>query len=254
MIDKYKSLEKWFNSYTEKFSMKNKKDQKNIDLKINHSRRVVADMEEIIEDFTITEKEKYLARLIALYHDIGRFKQYQEYQTFSDYKSKDHGSLGVEVIKENKLIEDLDEDYQNIIYKAIEQHNKAEIEDHYFDSEKEMLFAKLIRDADKLDIFNIFVQRYKNGSQEDFIIKLSTEPQISDDVYNKVLNKEAINYDKLKTLNDLKMMQLSWIYDINFDKTIEIIKEREYIDTIYNSMQKTKEVEHVYKKIIDYMN
>jgi len=254
MRDKYKRLEKWFNSYTEKFSMENQKDQKNIKLKIDHSKRVVKDMKEIIEGFKIPEEEKYLAKIIALYHDIGRFKQYQEYQTFSDYKSKDHGNLGVEVIKENGLIVDLDKDYQNIIYKAIEQHNKAVIDKDYFDNEKEILFAKLIRDADKLDIFNIFVQRYENDSQEDFIIKLSTDPKISDEVYEKVINKEAINYDKLKTLNDLKLMQLSWIYDINFDKTIEIIKDRKYIDTIYSSMEKTKEVEHVYKEITDYMN
>ena len=201
----------------------------------------------------MSEEEKYLAKIIALYHDIGRFKQYQEYQTFSDYKSKDHGSLGVEVIKENKLVEDLKQDYQNIIYKAIEQHNKAVIDQDYFASEKEILFAKLIRDADKLDIFNIFVERYENGSQKDFIIKLSTDPKISDEVYEKVLNKEAINYDKLETLNDLKMMQLSWVYDINFDKTIEIIKDRKYIDTIYNSMKKTEEVEHVYNEIKSYM-
>ena len=253
MRDKYKSLKKWFNSYTNKFAMENEKDQKNINLKIDHSLRVVADMEEIIGGFTMSEEEKYLAKIIALYHDIGRFKQYQEYQTFSDYKSKDHGSLGVEVIKENKLVEDLKQDYQNIIYKAIEQHNKAVIDQDYFASEKEILFAKLIRDADKLDIFNIFVERYENGSQKDFIIKLSTDPKISDEVYEKVLNKEAINYDKLETLNDLKMMQLSWVYDINFDKTIEIIKDRKYIDTIYNSMEKTEEVEHVYNEIKSYM-
>lgn len=254
MKNKYRELKKWFDSYTKIFAMKNKEDQKNINLKINHSRRVTKDMEEIIKDFKMTEEEKYLARIIALYHDIGRFKQYKEYQTFSDYKSEDHGSLGVEVIKENKLIDDIDQDYQNIIYKAIEHHNKAKIDKDHFDNEKEIFFAELIRDADKLDIFNIFVNRYKKGGQENFIIKLSTEPKISDEVYNKVLKKEAINYDKLETLNDLKMMQLTWIYDINFEETIEIIKEREYIEVIYNSIRESKKAEQVYKEIKSYIS
>jgi putative nucleotidyltransferase with HDIG domain len=254
MKDKYLKLKKWFDSYTKDFVMKNEKDQKNINLKIDHSRRVTKDMEEIIENFRLSEDEKYLARIIALYHDIGRFKQYKEYQTFSDYKSEDHGSLGAEVIKENKLIDDLSQDYQKIIYKAIEQHNKADIDKDYFDNEKEIFFAELIRDADKLDIFNIFVNRYQKGDQEDFIIKLSTEDRITDEVYDKVLKKESINYDKLETLNDLKMMQLTWIYDINFAETIEIIKKRGYIETIYNSMGENKKTEHVYQEIKSYLN
>lgn len=254
MENKYKELKEWFDSYTKDFAMQNKKNQKNINLKINHSRRVTEDMEEIIEDFRMTEEEKNLARIIALYHDIGRFKQYKEYQTFSDYKSEDHGRLGVKVMKENNLIEDLDQANQDIIYKAIEQHNKAEIDKDYFDNEKEIFFTKLIRDADKLDIFNIFVSRYKKGDQEDFIIKLSTETKITEEIYKKVLKKEAINYDKLETLNDLKMMQLTWIYDINFDKTIEIIKQRKYIETIYNSMENNKKADHVYNEIKNYIN
>jgi putative nucleotidyltransferase with HDIG domain len=254
MENKYKELKEWFDSYTKDFAMQKKKDQKNINLKINHSRRVTEDMEEIIEDFRMTEEEKYLARIIALYHDIGRFKQYKEYQTFSDYKSEDHGRLGVKVMKENNLIEDLDQANQDIIYKAIEQHNKAEIDKDYFDNEREIFFTKLIRDADKLDIFNIFVSRYKKGGQKDFIIKLSTEAKITEEVYEKVLKKEAINYDKLETLNDLKMMQLTWIYDINFDKTIEIIKQRKYIETIYNSMGNNKKADQVYNEIKNYIN
>ncbi|MFW6001265.1 MAG: HD domain-containing protein [Halanaerobium sp.] len=253
MKDKYLKLKKWFDSYTEDFVMKNEKDQKNIRLKIDHSKRVTKDIEEIIEDFEMNEDEKYLARIIALYHDIGRFKQYKEYQTFSDYKSEDHGSLGVQVIKENKLLDDLKPDEKKIVYKAIEQHNKAEIEADYFDNDREILFAKLIRDADKLDIFNIFVERYQKGGQEDFIIKLSTEAKITDEVYTKVLKKEAINYDKLETINDLKMMQLTWIYDINFAETIEIIKKRGYIETIYNSMAENKKAEPVYQEVKNYI-
>ncbi len=254
MKNKYQELKEWFDSYTKKFVMQHKKDQKNINLKIDHSRRVTKDMEEIIEGFMMTEEEKYLARIIALYHDIGRFKQYKEYQTFSDYKSEDHGRLGVEVIEENKLIDDLNQDYQKIIYKAIEQHNNAKIDEDYFDNEKEIFFAKLIRDADKLDIFNIFVNRYQDGNQKDFIIKLSTEARISDEVYQNVLKKEPINYDRLETLNDLKMMQLTWIYDINFAETVEIIKERRYLEIIYNSMGNNEKAAHVYKEIKSYIN
>ncbi|MFN2340538.1 MAG: HD domain-containing protein [Halanaerobium sp.] len=251
--EKFKKLKEYFDSYTAEFEMENKKDQKNIQLKIDHSQRVTADMEAIISTMSLTETEKNLAKIIALYHDIGRFKQYKDYQTFSDYKSEDHGQLGVKVINQNKLIDDLSKNQQSIIFKAIENHNKADLKEKHFNNEEEIFFAKLIRDADKMDIFNIFVERYKRKSQKDYIIKLSTEPEISDQIYNKVLNQESINYDKLETINDLKIMQLGWIYDINFKETLAIIKEREYIETIYNSMDQSQKAERIYQQVKEYL-
>lgn len=254
MQKKYQELKEWFDFYTDQFKLKKEKDQKNITLKIEHSKRVAEDMTEIITEMKITEEEKHLAKIIALYHDIGRFKQYQKYKTFSDYKSEDHGRLGVEVIKENKLLDELDQDYRDIIYKAVEAHNNADLEEDYFKNKQELFFAKLIRDADKLDIFNIFVERYKTGSQKDYVIKLSTEPKINDKIYNKVLKRESINYDKLETINDLKAMQLGWIYDINFRETIDIIKDRGYIEIIHDSMDQSEKAEHIYQQVKEYMN
>ncbi|MEC9490776.1 MAG: HD domain-containing protein [Halanaerobiales bacterium] len=254
MKNKFEELKKYFKRYTDRFNLGNEEDQKNIQLKIDHSKRVVKNMEEIIAETSMTDEEKYLARIIALYHDIGRFKQYQEYKTFSDYKSVDHGELGGKVIKENNLIKNLNERQQNIIYKAIKQHNKADLSPDYFINEAELFFTQLIRDADKLDIFNIFVERYKTNSQQDYVIKLSTKPKISDEIYNKVIKGESINYDKLKTINDLKMMQLGWIYDLNFKKSLEIIKKRKYIETIYHSMDPSKEANDIYQQLINYIN
>lgn len=245
----YSKLKDYFNEYTSQFEMEAKEDQKNIQLKIDHSLRVTKDMEEITANMEISKADQFLAKITALYHDIGRFKQYQEYKTFSDYKSEDHGELGVKILREKELLGELKESEKEIIYKAVEQHNKAELDKNYFKNKREIFFAKLIRDADKLDIFNIFAERYKSGSQKDYIIKLSTEPEISDEIYNKTLRAEAVNYNKLKTLNDLKVMQLGWIYDINFEETKEIIKNRNYLEIIYNSMQKNKRSEKIYKKI-----
>jgi ACT domain-containing protein len=123
----------------------------------------------------------------------------------------------------------------------------------YFNNQKELFFAELIRDADKLDIFNIFTSRYKKHSQKDYVIKLATEARISDEIYNRILRKESINYDKLETINDLKVMQLGWIYDINFKETIEIIKERGYIEVIHDSMDYSERSEEIYQQVREYV-
>jgi HD superfamily phosphodiesterase len=249
MQNKYLKLKKFFTSYTAQFNLKKIKDQKNIDLKIDHSIRVVENMDEITDGMQLSENDKYSADIIALLHDIGRFKQYQKYKTFSDYKSEDHGILGVKLIKKKYLLDDLNWNKKQIIYKAIQQHNKADLNKEVFNNESELFFAKLIRDADKLDILKIFVDRYKKGSQKDYIHKLSETPKINNHIYEKILKKESINYDKLQTINDLKAMQLGWLYDINFKETMDIIKKRKYIEVIYNSMDPNQRAAEIYEQV-----
>lgn len=244
MKRKYLSLRDFFISYVNQFEMDGSEDQENIDLKIRHSYRVCEEMENIIEDFELSEEEFYLAKIIALFHDIGRFKQYKEYKTFSDYKSEDHGELGVQVLEENGLMADFSPEHQKIVISAIRLHNNPKLP-----NDDDLFFAKLIRDADKLDIFNLFKGKYEKENEETELIKLDHRPEISDHIYEKLKNKELIKYDSLETVNDLKLMQMTWIYDINFNKTLEIIKKRNYLDTIYNSMSANKKTEEIYEMV-----
>ena len=49
----------------------------------------------------------YTARAAALLHDAGRFQQYAEYKTFSDALSEDHAELGVKVIQNSGLLDNV---------------------------------------------------------------------------------------------------------------------------------------------------
>ena len=56
----------------------------------------------------------YMAETAALLHDIGRFEQFHRYKTFSDARSEDHAALGVDAIKEEGLLQSIDnEEAQN---------------------------------------------------------------------------------------------------------------------------------------------
>ena len=48
-------------------------------------------------------KERNLCYLMGLFHDIGRFKQWEVYKTYDDVKSIDHGELSSFILKELKL-------------------------------------------------------------------------------------------------------------------------------------------------------
>lgn len=142
-----KKAEEEFKNYSDKYII-----DERIQRKISHTFRVAKLCEEIAISIGMNLKEINLAKLIGLLHDIARFEQYTEYKTFDDYKSIDHGDFGVEILKENNYIRKYieNDNYDELILKAIKNHNKYAIDNNV--DKKEKIFCQIIRDADKLDI------------------------------------------------------------------------------------------------------
>jgi hypothetical protein len=46
----------------------------------------------------------------------------------------------------------------------------------------------------------------------------------------------------MKTLNDFKLLQISWVFDLNFTRSYEILKDRQYIERIAETLPDTPEV------------
>lgn len=150
-----------FIKYTEKYDLKNE----NIERKQLHSLRVMEISRQIAEGLELSQEEIELATLIGLLHDIARFEQYTKYNTFRDLESIDHGDLGAEILKNEirKYIEN--KEFDKIIIKAVKNHNKFKIEDGL--TTKEELFSKIIRDADKIDIFYESVEIFRKGKEQE---------------------------------------------------------------------------------------
>ena len=140
-----------FDRYVKQFDF----DKNGIEYKYYHSYRVQKYSEMIADSLNLKGDKKELATTIGLLHDIGRFYQLDEYKTYDD-KKFDHADYGAKLLFEDNLIEEfnLNKDWYEIIRKAVKNHNKYEIEEGL--NEEELFYAKLIRDADKIDILNAF--------------------------------------------------------------------------------------------------
>lgn len=214
---------KEFIEYTYKYDLKNE----DIKRKIGHSIRVMEISKQIATKLGVSTQEIELSELIGLLHDIGRFKQYTEFETFEDMQSFDHGDYGVEVLNKDirKYIEE--EQYDEIIKKAVKNHNKLKIEKGL--TQEELLFSKIIRDADKLDIMYESVELFYKGNEEEVNKSILTHKIYEDFKENKIIKREKnTSYDKV---NDIASV-IAFIYDINFKQTYEIIKEQDYINKI----------------------
>lgn len=222
-IDLEKAKEE-FIKYTEQYDLSND----NIERKQKHSLRVMNISEQIAQKINLNKEEIELAALIGLLHDIARFEQYTKYKTFRDVDSIDHGDYGVEILECDirKYIKTTQ--YDEIIKKAIKNHNKYEIENGL--SEKEKIFAKIIRDADKIDILYESVEMFWKGNEN--IIENST---ITDDVINQFNNNKQIKRRKDKrtenAINEI-ISVIAFIFDINFKESFQIIQKEDYINKI----------------------
>ena len=98
-------------------------------LKIDHTLRVVELCEEIAKSLNLNDNDIELAKTCGLLHDIARFEQFKQYQTYADKKSIDHGDLGYEILTENNYINKYHykKENENIIINKEQFKNKKKI-------------------------------------------------------------------------------------------------------------------------------
>ena len=228
MIDIEKA-KKAFNEYVKKYDPNDPQ----IYLKIKHIETVVSVAKEVAESLNLDEENVKLAELIALLHDIGRFEQVKRYHTFMDKDSINHAEFGFNLLKEGLIREFIEDDkYDEIILNAVLNHNRNKIDEDLDEHTK--LHCRIVRDADKVDIYNVLlsgdVKSIYNGCEN------MSYQLISDRVYNDFLKGKTINYLNIKTHADVVVSHIAYIYDINFEYSIKIIKENDYINKLINKI------------------
>lgn len=231
MIDLKKAKEA-FKEYINSYDNQN---DPGFNLKVVHTYHVVENAMMIVKELGLSEEDIELAGLIGILHDIGRFDELKNLKRF-DSVGNDHAMFASKILFEDGLIDKFvdDDEYKDVIKKAVENHNKKNIEARL--SERELLHAKIIRDADKLDNFRVKVDEKIEdifpgivNSVEDLENSL-----LSDSVYNSIMKEECVDIkDRIYPL-DYWVCILGFIFDINFKETLLIIKRNDYLNVLIN--------------------
>jgi HD superfamily phosphohydrolase YqeK len=233
----------WFSGYTQGFYTDNAGDRRNIDLKIRHTILVCDNIVGIAQTEHLNENELLLAETVALFHDVGRFPQYAKHKTFLDSVSVNHGRLGAEVLEEKNVLTCLPVNEQDLIITAVKFHNAFEIPS--FKDKQKILFLRLIRDADKIDIWRVFSEYFEAPEEERASaagLGLPDGPGLSKDVLSCLYKKTPASLSDVKTLNDFKLMQLSWAYSLNFTHSFRLMAGRNFIERISSLLPQTEEI------------
>lgn len=255
----FSAYKKIFDDYAARYNIHDGR----VALKITHTDAVVSVMEQLCTMRNLPEHTKNMAMLCALFHDIGRFEQLKQYGTFLDYKSIDHAELSCRVLQENNILSALCEADRENILTAISNHNKlhiseAVLSDRYtLDGEERLTLCRLIRDADKCDIFRVFATDDMVdvvGASEEQIAKETISPL----ALSAIRNHCCVNKNLRQTYLDHWVNFLGFVFDINYPESIRIIKSQGYYRmpfdrTVFTDPETTSNVKEVLSEIETYM-
>ena len=243
MID-LQYAKKEFENYLDNY---NREDDK-VKLKIIHTYGVVECSKKIAKGLHLSEEDCNLAKLIGMLHDIGRFEQLKRYNSFEP-TTMDHASFGVKILFEEGMIRRFvkEEKWDGIIKTAIARHSDYDLQGIV--DERELLHAKIIRDADKLDNCRVKLED-DIETMLGVLAKEVGQSEISREVMKQFENKTSILSETRKTKMDYWMSYLAYFFDINFKVTYQIINENHYVDKLveripYANLETRKEMEQV---------
>ncbi len=224
-------------------------------LKQEHTARVCREICRLGKSIGLDDQALLTAECTALLHDIGRFEQYKRYGTFLDRISVNHAKFANEQIDAIGIQHQLKQKQPAMVKLSIAFHNAAELPGNVDD--KTLLFVKLLRDADKLDIWRVVADHYTSpepDASNGVDWGLIDDDCISNDVLAAIHAKTYVRSSLVKRLNDLKLMQISWVFDLNFPCSIARVKAMGYIDRIAATLPSSDDVKVAFKTVDDYLD
>jgi CRISPR/Cas system-associated endonuclease Cas3-HD len=214
-----------------------------------HSLRVVSNSLLLSKTVLQNEEDQRIAEVVSLFHDLGRASLIAQGTESPTNIQRDHAMLSAKLIQQMDFYSRLSGEIQLILLKSIENHNKLKLPK--LDNEQQNIFARLLRDADKLDIFDSSYRFFKErqGIQPIMTFDLVNSSEVSDKIIKSVMAGKTAAVEDMKTMNDYKLLLISMAYDLNFKYSFRLLSEKQYIQKIYETLPKRDQIIDAYRGI-----
>lgn len=247
------TLRRWFSEYSGSFVLAAGEDRGNMELKVRHTLEVCRNAGQVARGEGFSPAEAALAEAAALLHDVGRFPQYSRWRTFDDGASANHGELGAVVLREGGLLGSFPARERELLLNVVRCHNAFGVP--AFEDPLALLVVRLVRDADKLDIWRVMAEHYESPAEERspaVVLELPDAPGCSEKAVANILAGKLVPLSALGTINDLRLMQLSWVYDLNFRTSFGLLLEKGYIYRISAFLPASEDIRNAVHGIRQY--
>ena len=209
----------------------------NVDLKLVHclyvmdEARAILDLEQDALD--LDSDDRAICLLAALYHDVGRFEQLRRFHTFDDSRSVNHGAMGSRVLGVEPFLDGLSPLHRCRVRAAVAVHNRR-----FFPRAMEpdaALATRVVRDADKLDIYRVMIGHLTAEGGLDPVVTLGVTPhpeRYTPELLRAVLAGRQGDYRLMAWSNDFKLLLLSWVYTMHFPAARKALARRGHVAAI----------------------
>lgn len=249
--------EQVFRSYTDNYDSSDVK----IKLKIDHTFRVAEIADRIAAGLGA---DRDFAWLSGLLHDIGRFEQVKRYGTFYDAVSIDHAELSADILFKDGLFAEFEkalfsdvssdenifknEDKKKLLETVIRLHNKLAVPDGL--DEETLLYTRILRDADKADIFRVLTEPPYDGRNE----RIINDGEPADEkVMSLVMERRCVPRGITKSEFESLVSHCCMAFELEFKVSREIVSEQGYLDILMNLDAKNDIVRNQLKTVRDEM-
>lgn len=227
MIDRMEILSV-FQNYTKEYN----EALNDIDRKILHTFRVAKSAETIALGMNMKRRDADLAWFLGILHDMGRFEQERRFGTYVDSISVDHAELGADILFIDGLIEKyptegLPDGWRGLCETAVRLHNKLNLPPGL--DPRTLLFCRLIRDADKTDIFRVVATTPFKDLVGTGISRFTNEPMASDEVMACVYDHHCVPRKIVRSIFDNTIVNCCMAFDLELEATRSIVKEQGYL-------------------------
>lgn len=219
----------WFQSYIKEFCFGTEEDLANIDLKKDHSLRVLQEARMLTASLQLASPLADIVHIAALLHDVGRFPQYRQFKTYNDRKSLNHARSGVAVMRGTDILDRLLPADRKLLLGAIFLHNRPVLPARL--SAAQFLMVRIIQDADKLDIIPTVMANLDPAAPSSRVVSLGLaldSDHYSEAVYKKIARRQPVDMSEMVWVNDFKLMLLGWLPTLNFPASRQAVLERRY--------------------------
>lgn len=202
-------------------------------LKLIHTRAVAENCIRISRNMGLSEYDCDLAWIIGELHDFARFGQAVVTKSLDDSERFNHAKLGARILFTHHLIDEIIPDYDKVceedrivMEKAVYHHSDFHLPDDL--SERELLFCKIIREADQLDIFRTIVE---SGWEINYFCSREKllEGEISDDIAKAFFRHTLADYSKRVTPADFHMAHIALCFGLDSESARQRAVEQGYL-------------------------
>jgi putative nucleotidyltransferase with HDIG domain len=248
------NLEAWFLNYTDGYYSGEPDLDRHVRLKQDHTLRVRENTRMLCRSLGRSAPDQRIAETVALLHDVGRFEQYRRYRTFDDRVSANHAFLGLRELAKARVLHGYTVYERRLVTRAIAYHNAITLPP--FEDLRTLFFMRLIRDADKLDIWRVLLENYqrtKDEADDALVYKAPDTDHISEAVLDALRRRSQVDIRDVATLNDLKLLQLSWVYDLNFAASFRAVQKIGIIEQLLQFLPTKPSIEAVVESVVEHV-